>query len=392
MAEAARESPFVRLVGLPGRLLDRASPTGRIVYAVLALIVMALAGAWTAHRAALRGLPDVGPAADPAALLPPEANRPGDAVPLYREAIAGLAANGGRHDDAVMATWRRATERPDAWIERAPGIRDEALGRELAAFAEAALVRAQTASDPGSAWGWFRAVLRASRHLGRHGGWEARTAGLAVLEAAADPIRTWAGRDLPPALARRAVDDLLDLDAMTPPPSTTWRHEFARLERELDAPPPDPDGLPGPAPEPSLSARVVRYLGGEPERSRRVLRLIAANWLAVCDRNPAGRPPPTFSESIFLWDLDPAAPLAARALPADRLARYRDASEWPRRDLPDFLATDLHFEERALRGELVLEVARRLYAAERGSPPEDDGLLIGPYLKSWPPGADPYER
>jgi hypothetical protein len=125
-----------------------------------------------------------------------------------------------------------------------------------------------------------------------------------------------------------------------------------------------------------------------------VLRLIAANWLAVCDRPPRVRPEPTFRESLFLFDLDPAdpaTPRAARALSADRIARLLDASEWPTRGLPDFLRTDEHFAERALRGELVLEVARRWYRAEMGTLPEDDGLMIGPILERFPPGADPNE-
>jgi hypothetical protein len=388
--EDRRESPFVRLVGLPGRVLDRASPTGRVIYAVLALVGMVVAGGLLAHRAQLRGLPDVGPAADPAALLPPEGARPGDAVPLYREAIARLAASGGVRDDAAMDLWRRATDAPDAWIERAPGVVDPDLLRELNAFAAVGLVRAQTAADPAAAWGWFRAVLRASRHLGRHAGWDGRAAGMGVLDAAADPIRAWASRGLPTGLYRRAVADLLALEALTPPPSTAWRHEFARLEAGLAGPPPS-DATPladGPL------ARVVRYLGGEPERSRRVLRLIAANWLAVCDRSPGSRPEPTFRESLFLFDPDPAdpkAPRPLRALPADRVARFLDESEWAERGLPDFLRTDEHFAERALRGELVLEVARRWYRAEMGKPPEDDGLLIGPILDRFPPGADPNE-
>ena len=66
------------------------------------------------------------------------------------------------------------------------------------------------------------------------------------------------------------------------------------------------------------------FLRGEPERSRRVLRLLAANDLAWCDR-PAVERPAFAVPRLRIYQADPSAPPAARALPPEELARWADS-------------------------------------------------------------------
>ena len=72
---------------------------------------------------------------------------------------------------------------------------------------------------------------------------------------------------------------------------------------------------------PSLEA----FFQNEPERSRRVLRLLAANDLAWCDR-PASERPPMAVPRLQIYDADPATPPAARALSPEELARWADSA------------------------------------------------------------------
>jgi hypothetical protein len=71
------------------------------------------------------------------------------------------------------------------------------------------------------------------------------------------------------------------------------------------------------------------YLRGEPERSRRVLRLLAANDLAWCDRSASERPLLAVPR-LWIYEADPSAPPAAipeeRRLPAERLVHVQEAA------------------------------------------------------------------
>ena len=75
---------------------------------------------------------------------------------------------------------------------------------------------------------------------------------------------------------------------------------------------------------------------GEPERSRRVLRLVFANWLAACDRPPSDRPPVAETRPA-LFRLGPDAPPSARALPPERIAEEFADSLFAPLLLPDVL-------------------------------------------------------
>ena len=157
-----------------------------------------------------------------------------------------------------------------------------------------------------------------------------------------------------------------------------------------------------------------RFLLREPERSRRVLRLLCAHYLAHAEAR--GMPPPkpavwakvTYLTStnpvtkgtfkMPLYPVSPEAPAGARALPPQELARWLVASldvrlrignghEWPWP--PDRVADRRAVADRKAHRELVIMLATELYHRERGSLPSSDEALVGTYLKSLPDDRSP---
>jgi hypothetical protein len=139
----------------------------------------------------------------------------------------------------------------------------------------------------------------------------------------------------------------------------------------------------------------------EPERSRRVARLIFANWLAYCDLPPAQRPPmalpgwssasATTPSQMILGNLFVArddAPAAARALPPGKVADwYASTVDAGGIGLPTVTNIDKSLaRERSLHGALLVDLANELYKREHGQYPEHAEELVGPYLKALPEG------
>jgi hypothetical protein len=150
---------------------------------------------------------------------------------------------------------------------------------------------------------------------------------------------------------------------------------------------------------------LCRFLLREPERSRRVLRLLYANWLAHVERQepepqqPAVRAVFTLLKStnpmrrgtttVSLYPVGPLAPPAARSLSPEEVARWLVATNDAR--LRIIVANSIQWPwsparlryRRAYR-ELVVMLAEELYRRERGSPPPSERALVGTYLKSLP--------
>ncbi len=118
---------------------------------------------------------------------------------------------------------------------------------------------------------------------------------------------------------------------------------------------------------PPIAPSLDAFLRGEPERSRRVLRLMAANDLAWC-----GQPQrPAFAvPRLRIYEADPAAPRAARALPPEELARWAESMLiYP---TPQWRMGDLELYERTNHCSLGLlkeAVAVPLFTRETGRGP-----------------------
>ena len=180
----------------------------------------------------------------------------------------------------------------------------------------------------GPAWSWYRAMLRFSRHVGRHGGLIERLVGAAVHEQAAHRILHWAADPRVDAKQlRQALDDTLAADALTPPLSDALKYEYLMYLRDLrelrvmvkDVPfPGGKDGLlEGMTSRMGIrdpARRVLLRASNDTERSRRAMRLLFANWLAQVDRPAAQRAQVAIKEPVLIYAADLTAPPAARAV------------------------------------------------------------------------------
>jgi hypothetical protein len=428
-SSASRNFPTLRYLAAPFRWLLRSRRRVATVVAVFLAMIAALPLWWSIQ---LLGLPDIGEPFDLEAFrsfrIPDDRN----AFVLYRQAAAalkplkslvrptGVPANQPGpwpKDDAEARRWveenreamelyRRGTERPDA-LDLVPPNSPQSgeMLRTLRSFhvlAQLAAGSLEQQGDMAGAWDWYRTAFRATDRLGLHGvltmrvvaqRWHAELQGR-VVTWAADPRTT-------PAMLRQALDDAIAFGAVIRSESYTLMAEYAQLEAMLDSPQ-NPSRY---VPLMPLYRRIsyLRYFVGreqmlalsdawrfwrrEPERSRRVLRLVFANWLAYDALPPERRPAPDpkLSGSYDFYAFGPEAPAGARALSPVALDRWlastTDASEMLRG--MSFQGIH-HLQERSNHRALVVLLARALYRRDHGADPPSDQALVGPYLERLP--------
>ncbi len=352
------DGAFAAILLFPLRAIERARGWRRLalllLYVMIALPI--LAPLW--RRSQLAGLPDVGDTfevtdARPAARVPDDRNAfvaYRRAAERFREMSDDEGESFSRADlrwsraDAALRGWvaehreavsllRAGSERPEAYLER-PGHTDvlaiaaeQEVIQRLSWIGDAALFEAgrlRAEGDTAGAWALLKAVVRASRDMERAvpTAWCQRTA-MTLVQYAHGPVAEWAkDPSVNVALLRQALDDLAAVEALTPPLSSFYRGEYRVADRSLEYPQTliaerarhlaDAGTFDLSAFAPGLDA----YLRGEPERSRRVLRLLAANDLAWCDRPASERPPLAVPPAADL----PGRPVHAAGRP-DPLAR-----------------------------------------------------------------------
>jgi hypothetical protein len=259
--------------------------------------------------------------------------------------------------------------------------------------------------DMAGAWDCYRAVLRMMVHVRRR-------------ERLMDRLRITLGLSLPRHLAtwaadkrttiaqvRRALEEVVECRPMPEWDAFTLKIEYLDLMRFLNrrvVPPPEQIAeewtyrlgeLQLPVDQMLDLYQVKRGLLREPERSRRVIRLLFANWLAHPEHPAQGKPAARArfhiakqTSGVLLYHVSPDAPADARALSPQDMARWliktNDAKlafrygfmSWP---------TVRRAEQRIYRGLLVV-LAGEIYRRERGAPPPSDEALVGTYLKSLP--------
>src|SRR5262249_23262441 len=225
-------------------------------------------------------------------------------------------------------------------------------------------------------------------------------------------LAQWAAdRRTTPALLRQALDDVLACGVFRASETYTLQAEYLQLEGLLDGP--NSPGRHGPLwrlhaffkswellpkhEQLQVMADAWRFWRREPERSRRLLRLIFANWLAY-EALPADRRPDPDDNRFGRYEFyafGPEAPAQARALAAGGLVRWLNTAI----DLPEafnwwemirgfrmrrYWLKTLGTNERAGYRELVILLARQLYRRDHGTDPPSDEALVGPYLKQLP--------
>ena len=409
---------------------------GRLI-AVLAALALAGSTAFlTWWTTTLMGLPDIGDPFDGAAFTDSPVPDDENAFVLYKQAVdrmkdepsemtydwskAGTVERGwlARNREA-LDLWRRGTERPKALYVPSKSMtimtQLTVVGeiRKCTRLAQLEASRLEAEGDLEGAWRWYRAIFRSSRHLGRRSTVIERLVGSQMHDVACRRLTRWANDPrITPELLRPALDAAIADYATTGPLSDNLKVEYLVFLTGCD----DPDLVWKCMTDPNVLGtsktvvwfardlnlfRLSKGFKNEPERSRRVIRLVFANLLATCDLPPERRPPvacslpnsnPSSKTTVLvdLCSLDGSAPAPARALPPEKILEWFNTTLFASQILPAFSnfikAID---RERTTQASLVIALANRLFEIERGQPPETVEELVGPYLKALPEGYKP---
>jgi hypothetical protein len=405
------------------------------VMLVVTICLAAAAGAlaiWWLNS--LNGLPDIGDPFDVEAFrsftLPDEQNaftylrRADQRLTLFPELPRAV-------DPSVWNfSWSKADPRIRAWVEanrqalelfrqgaeQSDAILDLAADPEhfwsnsvnpnaLSTLSLLEGARRQESGDTAGAWDCYRSVLRMTTHVSRRRmthavrvntvcGWLRRR----LAAWAADPRTTI-------SQLKSALDEVLKTE-----PSPDWdsftlkigyieiinmmirtmnEHDQNRVEGEWTYRLGDMQ----------LSTDIIgsikeacRFLLREPERSRRVVRLLWANWLAHVEARDPRRPvvrallPGLTPVSLPLYAVSPDAPAGARALQPKKIASWLVTTRDVKLIMEEgdvMVMLRHHLYHRAYR-ELVITLATGIYRRERGALPPSEEALVGTYLKSLP--------
>jgi hypothetical protein len=321
---------------------------------------------------------------------------------------------------AVLEIWREGSERPDALYHQ-PG---EVSAQSLLTLVPEAQYHAAMAALEGSrleeqggmaeAWKWYRAMLRSSRLVGRHGVLAERRFGADIHELAARSILRWASDPRVDAgMLRQALDDALTADSLTWPLSEVIKLDYVVVMRELDEMKFLPTEIPLPGGKDGLLEHLLPAGSGggrreiqqfrfrasnEIERSRRAIRLVYANWLSQVDKPAAERAPGASHRGVLIYEADQADPPAARAVAPEMLARAIDETlvakllvrvgDTDRNEagFPSWERDGVFARERRRRSVLLVKLAAELYRRERRQHAASAGDLLGTHLKQLPEG------
>jgi hypothetical protein len=426
----AASHPSQKLVQLLRKRVRQLLRAAFVVAICLALAATALAIWWLRS---LNGLPDIGDPFDVAAFRAFSVPDDQNAFTFLRRAQEKLTpsppsvALSWSQTDAESRKWvaanRQAIELFQQGAEQSdaanPAGESVVNGQRLALLVLLEGERREEGGDTAGAWDCYRAVLRMATHTRRRGSLRQRHDLDAYWNGLLQQrLETWAAnpKTTIPQL-RNALDATLESEPRPDWDSFAIKAGYLEMMRALEEPvrlltreeieweytyrlgdmqlSPDMVGY--------LSA-ARRFLLREPERSRRVLRLLCANWLAqVQSHKPRPRRPAVWalfslqtspnptskSTGVPLYPVSPLAPGGARALPPHEVASWlvttndvklrilvANNCQWPWS--PDRLR-----DRRAYR-ELFIMLAEKIYHRERGALSPSEEALVGTYLKSLP--------
>ena len=313
--------------------LERARGRRRLALLALYLLIIGLLGILAWRHARLVEVPAIADPFDSRPLLTLRVPDRRNAFPLYRRATAQLVRDRAielrifnspyawpaadpealaylEANEAAFDLWLAATARPDS-LPSPPGQlqieADSTVLGDLRIFYWHAMVRASRLEAAGKmalSWELQRAVLRCGRHAARNSGMLGRMIGASLESSMRTKLANWAGDPrVDTALLRRALADFRELDVLTPPVAESLQFGFLEMEQILD----DPEAIrrllvddPWDVGEVdkidwrnhlSIWRYWLTFLRHEPERTRRVMRLAFANWLAHVGDPPTTRPP-----------------------------------------------------------------------------------------------------
>lgn len=419
---------------LPQLVRKRLRQLVRGVCIVAICLAVAASGLAIWRSTSLNGLPDIGDPFDVAAFCTFRVPDDQNGFTFLRRAEESLTPT----PPSVALSWSAADPKSREWVEanrRAielflqgadqsdasnPDGNSVVNGQRLAILVLLEAGRRQASGDMAGAWNCYRAILRMAKHTRRRGSLAQRVDlyvywdGLArqrFAEWAADPRTTT-------AQLRVALEEALEHEPKPDCDSFAIKAGYLAMMQALEQPVPSSvqlevgweydfhigDMRVSPAMAECLDSGR-RFLLREPERSRRVLQLLYANWLAHVERHEPGPRQPVARASlplllstnpmnwsttlVSLYPVGPLAPPEARALAPQEVARWLVATndaklrmivansiQWPWS--PDRL------QDRRSYRELVLDLAGQIYRRDHGTLPPSEEALVGTYLKRLP--------
>jgi hypothetical protein len=447
-APAAVSGTSQKLLQLLRKRLRQLARVTLVLAVCLAVAASAFAIWWLTS---LNGLPDIGEPFDVAAFRAFSVPDNQNAFTYLRRAsekltpIVGMAGRNGADPGELKFSWSIANPTLREWAEanrEAFELFQQGAEQADAAnpagdpkdnrFIDGPLIllalleasRREESGDTAGAWVCYRAVLRTITHFRRRGSRIQRQHAREASRPLQRRLTDWAtGTRTTISQLRRALEVVLENE-----PKPEWdlfavKYGYLELMGALEQPMPlwvqraIEEEWTFRLGDLSLSAEMVgqleaarRFLLREPERSRRVLRLLCANYLAhVETRGCQPRKPAVFAVFTYLtstnpitkgkdhipvYPVGPEAPVGARALPPQGVAGWlvaaldarlrlmmRGYDEW----LPPVQPRDRKTvaDRRAYR-DLVIMLATEIYRRERGAPPPTEDALVGTYLQSLP--------
>ena len=402
----------------PGVLMRQAR---RVAWGIV--ILAAVAGSvWLVRATSLRGLPVIDDPFDmrkfATIVVPDDEN----AFTFFRRATdrfvgheSDIAGGSGLYNEwsqvpsetlrsleqnrEALDLWREGTRRNRALYHQpstATITTQLPVTQRLRSFTRLASLRAMRLrldGDYPEAWGWHRAHLRSGLLTGQNGFMIERIVGITIYAgASADAIRWADAPKVDAAQLRRALDDLIAMEGIVPVCSSNVRYEYYAMMNTLAESRLLATALTELTPvgrrtwlTPWTERLMTLYAIArrEPERSRRVGRLILANWLSGCDLPAAERA----SRSVQFGQLTlyRPAPGEPSPLPPEELARWSESTIYAKAFFPVWrnLESARSRDERT-RAALIVHLAEQLYRRERGKEPASPRDLVGPYLKALP--------
>jgi hypothetical protein len=444
-APAAVSGTSQKLLQLLRKRLRQLARVTLVLAACVAVAATALAIWWFNS---LNGLPDIGDAFDVAAFrafsIPDDQN----AFTYLRRAsekltpIVGMVGGSGTDPGDLKFSWSIANPTLREWAgENREAFELFQQGAELSDAANPAgdstdnvdpgrlitlaaleASRREEDGDTAGAWNCHRAVLRTLSHIRRRGSTRQREIARSASRLLQRRLTGWAtGPRTTISQLRRALEVVLENE-----PKPEWdlfavKYGYLELMGALEQPIPlsSQEAIDGEwtfrLGDLSLSPDMVgqleaarRFLLREPERSRRVIRLLCANYLAHAEtRGRRPRKPAVFAVFTYLtstnpitkgkihvplYPVGPEAPAGARVLPPhvvagwlvaalDARLRLMRGNDW----LPPVQPRDRRtLADRTAYRDLVIMLVTEIYRRERGAPPPTEDALVGTYLQSLP--------
>ncbi len=425
LAPLQRSFPTLILLGAPMRWIGKSRK--RICMAVtLVLVILASPPLWWFLQ--LAGLPDIGEPFDVAAFRAFRVPDDRNAFVLYGQAAVLLKpspeyrATSGVND--ILARWSTASPEVRRWADEnreavavycqgasRPDALDPDAGLERQSFKTFSALwsfrllvllkasRLEEQGDMASAWDLYRAMMRTIRHVGIHGDIYRRNMVQCWHRDLRNRLMIWADdKRTTPALLRHAIDDVTACEALANSERDSLKAGYLAASALLESP--SSPGRQVPLvrfqrfwhPDYQLNPEQIQALWDgwrlfrrEPERSRRLIRLITANWLAYLDLPADVRPKPDPQFAAFdFYRFAPQSPPQARALSPEALDRWFDTAFDAQQVLGFIDASGIQTMEQANHVDFLVLLGTELYHRDHGTDPPTPDALVGPYLKSLP--------